>query len=415
MSEKSEFNFSDFNEICNILNNITNIDVQLINENGNPIFKLVKQNFPAVLQNIDDGNISICNKLINNKFNSYYHSINSYCLEYLSCGIWKDKCFHGAICIGPFISFVPTTEAISDIISNNKLPISERKQLDEFYKSLSILSIKHSKSIGSLMVNLSSHSYIYPSLLTADIIKTEINKEALINNIVETKNIIETRYEYEKKIIIAVIKGDKDKANNVLKEANALYDFTYRTPDDPLRSAKDSTFTFNTILRIAAQRGGVHPIYIHNISERFAIMIEKSPNLPYLQKLMYIMLNEYCDLVTMFSTSNYSPIVKNAVDYINLNLGNQLSLKSIADIIHVNASHLSRKFKSDTNMTIIDYINKKRVEEAKLYLERGNVSFTEIALMVGFNDLNYFGRVFKQITSLTPSEYAKSNKITKQI
>lgn len=411
MAEKIEFDFNNYNEICNILNTITHMDVQLIDKHRNTIFQLVKQNLPVVLQNFQDDNFNICNMLRNNTLNSYYHSINSYNIEYISCGIWENESFQGAISMGPFISFIPSTESISDIIYNNKLPITERKQLHEFYKSLSVLSIKHSSSIGSLIVNLCSHPYVYPKLLTCDVIKPEINKETLITNITETKNIIESRYKYEKEIINAVIKGDNDKAVNALKESNALYDFAYRTPEDPIRSTKDVTFTFNTLLRIAAQRGGVHPIYIHNISEKFAIMIEKAPNLPYLQKLMFIMLNEYCDLVKMFSTSNYSPIIKNAVDYINLNLGNELSLKSIADAIHVNPSHLSRKFKSDTNITLIDYINKKRVEEAKLYLERGNVSFTEIALMVGFNDLNYFGRVFKKITSLTPSEYVKSKKL----
>ena len=411
MMGKVEFDFKDYKEICNMLNTITRLDVQLIDTDGNTIFKLVKHNPPVTLQNFQNDNFNICNLLKNNTLDSYYHYINSYNLEYISCGIWKDGSFHGAVSVGPFISFVPTTESISDIISNNKLPISERTQLNEFYNALSVLKIKHSNDIGSLIVNLCSHSYIYPKLLTSEIIKPAINKEELIANIAETKNIIESRYKYEKEIINAVIKGDKDEANNALNEANVLYDFTYRMPDNPIRSTKDTTFTFNTLLRVAAQRGGVHPIYIHNISEKFAIMIEKAPNLPYLQKLMFVMLNEYCDLVKMFSTNDYSPIVKNAVDHINLNLGNELTLKSIADTIHVNASHLSRKFKIDTGMTVIDYINQKRVEEAKLYLERGKISFTEIALMVGFNDLNYFGRVFKKITSLTPSEYVKSKKL----
>ena len=52
-------------------------------------------------------------------------------------------------------------------------------------------------------------------------------------------------------------------------------------------------------------------------------------------------------------------------------------------------------------------INQKRIEEAKRYLERGNVSITEVALMVEFNDLNYFSRVFKKTTSLSPSQYSK--------
>lgn len=406
--ENIDFNF---NEICNLLNVITQIDVQFIDENGNFILQLVNSNIPVVIQNYHNDNINICNILKNSNSDIYYHYINSYCLEYISVGIWKEYEFHGAISIGPFISFIPNTESISDIILNNKLPISERKHLTEFYKSLSVLSIKNSSAIGSLGINLCSHSYISPKLLTSHIVKPVINKNHLISNITESKNTIEARYKYEKKIFNAVIKGDKDEANRILKETDALYDFTYRIPDNPIRSTKDLAFTFNTLLRIAAERGGVNPIYIHNISEKFAIMIEKSPNLPYLIELHLIMLNEYCDLVKMFSTSNYSPLIKEVVDYINLNIENELTLKSIADTMHVNPSHLSRKFKSDTNMTIIDYINQKRVEEAKLYIESGNISFTEIALMVGFNDLNYFGRVFKKITSLTPSQYVKSKKL----
>lgn len=407
MTESSDFDFKDSKEICKILNTVTRLDIQLLDNGGKPIFQIVKQKIPVSLENFQNDNLNICDTLKNNMSNNYYHYINSYSLEYICCGIYSSNIFQGAIAIGPFISFIPTTESISDIMFNNKLPISERTPLTEFYKSLSVLNITNSNDLGSLVVNLCSHPYIYPQLITSEIINSDINREELTKNIAETQNIIEARYEYEKKIVYAVMKGNKEEANNYYNEASALYDFTYRMPENPIRSTKDSSFTFNTLLRIAAQRGGVHPVYIHSLSEKFAIMIEKSPNIPYLQKLMFIMLNEYCDLVKTFSTIEYSPIVKNAVDYINLNLGNPLTLQLIADEIHVNTSHLSRKFKMDTNMTVIDYINTKKVEEAKLYLDRGKISFTDIALMVGFNDLNYFGRVFKKITSLTPSEYVK--------
>lgn len=406
-----EERFDNFTKICNVLHTVTKIDIHLLNEKGNYIFQIVNNNLPAVLESYRNNNLNICNTLRNSSRNSCYHYINSYGLEYISVGIWSGECFHSAISMGPFISFIPNTESINHIISNNKLPISQRRELNEFYKSLSVLSIKDTNAIEILMVNLCSNPYIYPKLLTSDIIKPIISKAELITNIAESKNLIETRYKFEKKIFNAVINGDKSEANRILKETSTLYDFTYRTPNNPIRSSKDLAFTLNTLLRIAAEKGGVNPIYIHTLSEKFAIMIEKSPNIPHLIKLYLIMVNEYCDLVKMFSTSNYSPLIKNVVDYINLNIGNPLTLNSIANTMNVNPSHLSRKFKSDTNMTIIDYINKKRVDEAKFYLKMGNIPFIEIALMVGFNDLNYFGRVFKKFTSLTPSEYVKSKKL----
>ena len=206
----------------------------------------------------------------------------------------------------------------------------------------------------------------------------------------------------------AISKGNKDQALALFTtDAKSIFNFSNRVPESPIRSAKNMILVLNTLCRLAAEKGGVHPLYIDNISERFAILIERSPNLPHLQKLSGLMVNEYCDIVSVYSTSPYSQIVKKAVDYIHLNLGSSLSLAKIADEIHVNASYLSRKFKSETKMSMIDYINQKRVEEAKLYLQRGNMSITDIAFIVGFNDLNYFSRVFKKFTSLTPSQYMK--------
>lgn len=183
-----------------------------------------------------------------------------------------------------------------------------------------------------------------------------------------------------------------------------------KKPGSPIRSSKNIGFVLNTMCRIAAERGGVHPVYLHNISERYAIMIERAKTFPQLKQLYISMAEEYCELVVSVATRQYSPIVKKATEYIYLNLGSSLLLKSIAEHVHVNPSHLSRKFKEETGMTITDFINKKRVDEARLHLRRGNLSVTEVAFLVGFNDLNYFGKVFKKFTNETPSQYAKRRK-----
>jgi two-component system response regulator YesN len=410
MLEKSEFDFNDFNKICNLLNTITKMDVRLIDKDGNARLQLVNHNIPAVLQNLDNEDLTINDTLRKNRSNSYYYYINSYGLEYIAAGIWKNSSFYGSILIGPFLSSIPVVESISDIIFTNKLPVSERKQLQEFYKSLSVISSKDSTSIGDLLVNMCIHKHIDSQLITSDIIKPTLNKEQVKTNISESKNIIEYRYKYEKKLMNAIAKGAKEEIAILSKESNSILNMADRIPESPIRSAKNISLVLNTLCRIAAERGGVHPVYIDNVSEKFAILIERAPNLPYLKKLGIVMVNEYCEVVKQFSTRNYSSIVKKAVNYIDFNIENPLTLKDIALTIHVNPSHLSRKFKEDTDMNIIDYINQKRVEEAKLYLQRGNISITEIAFMVGFNDLNYFSRVFKKFTSLTPSQYSKGNK-----
>lgn len=409
MVEKSERDFHDFYKICNLINTITKMDVRLIDEKGDAVLQLVNHSIPAVLQSFDGEYLTIHEILRKNTSNSYYYYINSYGLEYIAAGIWKNRASHGFVLVGPFLSTIPGMEFISDIISKNKLPVSERKQLQEFYTSLSVISSRDSNSIGDLLVNICTYKHIDSQLITSDVSKPSLNKEQLKMNIAESKNMIEVRYKYEKKLMNAIAKGDKEEIARILTESNSLLNMADRIPESPIRSAKNLSLVLNTLCRIAAERGGIHPIHVHNISEKFAVLIERAPNLPHLKKMEVVMINEYCDAVKLFSTNHYSSIVKKAVDYIDLNLETPLTLNDIAAAIHVSPSHLSRKFKNETTINIIDYINQKRVEEAKLYLQNRDISITDIAFLVGFNDLNYFSRVFKKVTSLTPSQYVKTN------
>lgn len=100
-------------------------------------------------------------------------------------------------------------------------------------------------------------------------------------------------------------------------------------------------------------------------------------------------------------------MIKQTADYILLNLGHPIALSQIAESIGTNPSYLSRKFKQETGMTITDYINFRRISVAKQYLVTPKLAITDIALMSGFNDLNYFIRVFKKVVGETPSQFRR--------
>ena len=71
--------------------------------------------------------LHINNTLRKNKTNSYYYYINSYGLEYIAAGLWKNRSFSSFILIGPFLSSISIIDFTSDIIATNNLPVSERK------------------------------------------------------------------------------------------------------------------------------------------------------------------------------------------------------------------------------------------------------------------------------------------------
>jgi len=407
-----ESRLNNLKKICRITSSISKMDVRLINQEETPIIQLVKQNLPAALQNFEEDFKQINKILKEHDTQSYYYYINSFRLQYMASGIWDNSDYKGAIIVGPFLSSVPGTEFMSDIIAKNQIPISERKQLQEFYESLSVVNNSFTNSIGELLVNLSLNPFTDAQCITSDPIPSNHNKESIKTVIDESKSIIELRYKNEEKFMHAIMTGDKEKLDQLKMDIGDVY-FENRIPESPIRSSKNITLVLNTLCRVAAKRGGVHPVYIHEISDKFAILIERAPNLPYLNKLIGIMLHEYCDLVKEYSTRQYSELVKKAVEYIRLNIDSPLTLHDLADSIHVNPSHLSRKFKQETGQNITDFINIKKVESAKLYLQIGQNTITDVAFIVGFNDVNYFSRVFKKVTSLTPSQYMKLHKSDK--
>ena len=91
--------------------------------------------------------------------------------------------------------------------------------------------------------------------------------------------------------------------------------------------------------------------------------------------------------------------------YIQENFHLVITRSSIARHFNISPNHLSRMFRQRGHMTFADYITKVRIERAKFMLRRYPLRVGEVATRCGFQDRNYFFRVFKNKTGHTPSEY----------
>lgn len=91
--------------------------------------------------------------------------------------------------------------------------------------------------------------------------------------------------------------------------------------------------------------------------------------------------------------------------YIEKNLKEKITLEELADIACMSIPTFCRKFKDRTGMTLVQYMNEKRINRAKLLMKNQSLSLDQIGESVGFNNANYLIRVFKKITGQTVSEY----------
>ncbi len=104
--------------------------------------------------------------------------------------------------------------------------------------------------------------------------------------------------------------------------------------------------------------------------------------------------------------------IKKAQEYIEANFQDKITIDELADKFGLGRRSFERRFKKATNNTVIEYIQRIKVEAAKRSFETSRKNISEVMYNVGYTDTKAFRDVFKKITGLTPIEYR--NKYNKQ-
>jgi two-component system response regulator YesN len=105
-----------------------------------------------------------------------------------------------------------------------------------------------------------------------------------------------------------------------------------------------------------------------------------------------------------------TPISK-AIEYVNQHYADEdLSLQKVADFIHVSHPYLSNLFKLEIGKKYTEYVFERRMEAAYSLLETTENSITEIAILTGFNNSNYFSSCFKKYSGLSPKQFREKVK-----
>lgn len=99
------------------------------------------------------------------------------------------------------------------------------------------------------------------------------------------------------------------------------------------------------------------------------------------------------------------PEIQKVQDYIEKHYEDKLTIDILANLIHTGRRTFERRFKEATNNTPLEYIQRVRIEAAKIFFEASRKNVSEIMFDVGYTDTKAFRDIFKKITGLTPIEY----------
>lgn len=100
-------------------------------------------------------------------------------------------------------------------------------------------------------------------------------------------------------------------------------------------------------------------------------------------------------------------LIADVKTYLKEHLAEPLTLSEISTYFGVSKTTLMRKFRKETNSSVMEYFTNLKIEEAKRRIHKTSKSFTIIADELGFSSVNYFSKVFKARTGVTPTAYSK--------
>lgn len=112
------------------------------------------------------------------------------------------------------------------------------------------------------------------------------------------------------------------------------------------------------------------------------------------------------------STVSKSPVLDAVDSYIAENIGTSFSLQMLASACGYNQDYLYRVIKKQTGLSTIKYVNLVKFERALYLIQNTELSLSEIGWNLGFENLQYFSRFFKQTGGIAPSEYIAKVRLT---
>ncbi|MDO4284629.1 MAG: AraC family transcriptional regulator [Eubacteriales bacterium] len=181
---------------------------------------------------------------------------------------------------------------------------------------------------------------------------------------------------------------------------------------DSLRMAKISVTVFASLCARAAIEGGLLPEAAHTLGNACIVSVEKSRTVSEVAACAFAMYSDFVERVHRCrADANLSPQIRSVCDYIELNVEKPLTTRELADRFGYADYYLTRKFRSETGVTLSEYIQRARIEEARRLLATTDCGIQTISERLQFSTRSYFGVVFRRYTGMAPAEYREKERM----
>ena len=306
------------------------------------------------------------------------------------------------IVAGPVLSSQISRESLRQAVETFHVPVGWRSGFVKQFLSLPAVSptlfIQY-----ALMLHYCSTG---EKLTRSDI---EFQQNEADNSVLQQKNASNTdrflTYYTEQQLLNNVREGNPDYRLS-LENASRLSSGIRAQSPDGVGTFLISCTSFVSLCVRAAIEGGLSPDAAYTLGDSYIQKMIKCKTVTDLRNLNHTMYDDFIQTVRRIRQNpSYSKPIQSCIDYIELNLTEDLSLSRLARRTGYAGYYLTRKFREETGQTLKDYIKKARIKHAALLLETTDLSVSLIAEQLRFCSSSYFSANFQKETGLTPNDY----------
>lgn len=315
--------------------------------------------------------------------------------------------------IGPFLNRAQTQEqaygiAIEMGVLESKLDQFSRMIMDILPMSYSgIMSFIHLYSILMFDKDIKdSEIHIVIDYVTDREIETNLTKRLFDAREFDQRH---STYDFEMNIMNVVKNGEMEALQSSL---NATCEGTPGIMSrDSIRQARYSFVTFVSSLTRAAIEGGVDEETAFSLSDLLCQKMDSYRDLNDIYTLASKAAYTFTEKVAEIKNKAlFTKTVQSCCDYINTHLHQEIYVPYLAEIVDLSPRSLAQHFKTEVGLSIVDYINQQRVNEAKSLLKYTKYTLNEISNFLLFASQSYFSMVFKRVVGMTPQAYREQRK-----
>lgn len=212
-------------------------------------------------------------------------------------------------------------------------------------------------------------------------------------------------YQTQQELFGKIENGDLNYAaalNNAVSKAS----YGAMQYSSPSEKANAYAIKYITLSVSAAIRGGLAPVIAYSVGDYYETQIAKAKSLAEKKHILDTMFADFVQRVhKLKQRKDLSGPIRTCCDYIGLHLYETIDLEQMGKVIGYTKYYLSRKFKQEMGVSIWDYINERKVEEAKLLLADPTLTIQDVSDKLNYCSRSYFSEVFKNCTGMWPSSY----------